>query len=117
MERLAVDRDLRLDLLDRGRKRVEQFTWEKTAKATVDAYRRVVRRPSERSLRMRRCLVDAILRWSEPRGSLPEPIASPPVEPQPLGIVNACNAVNHAVRRRLKRELARFPVVGGRKRA
>ena len=64
---------------------------------------------------MRRCLVDAILRWSEPREQpQPEPVVSPPVE---LGIFNACNAVNHAVRRRLKRELARFPVVGGCKRA
>jgi len=117
MERLAVDQDLRLDLLDRGRKRVEQFTWEKTAKATVDAYRRVVRQPSERSLRMRRCLVDAILRWSEPRHVEPQPIETLPIEPTTLGIFDACNAVNHAVRRRLRREISRFPAVGGRKRA
>ena len=93
------------------------FTWEKTARATVDAYRRVVRQPSERSLRMRRCLVDAILRWSEPRSVEPAPVETLPIEPQPLGIVHACNAVNHAVRRRLRRELSRFPAVGGRKRA
>ena len=56
MESVATDPALRDELRDRGLKRVEQFRWEQTARATVDVYRSAVFRPSQRSLQARRLL-------------------------------------------------------------
>src|SRR5205085_2804109 len=66
MESLATDDGLRDELRARGLKRVEQFRWEETARATVEVYRTAVLRPSGRSLQMRRHLREAILRWAGP---------------------------------------------------
>jgi hypothetical protein len=114
MELLATDSGLGDALRVRGLKRVEQFRWENTARATLEVYRSVVLRPSARSLNMRRHLRDAIIRWSEPK-IVPEsaiPIGSPP-----LGIRNALGALNTAVHSRLGRELGRFRLVADRKTA
>ena len=56
MEHLATNETLRDELRDLGLRRVEQFTWEKTALATLEVYRSAVLRPTERSLQMRRLL-------------------------------------------------------------
>jgi hypothetical protein len=109
IERLATDEVLREELRDRGSRWVEQFTWEKTARATYQVYRSAVLRPSARSLHMRRLLRDAILQWSGTLSSH-QPVA-------PMGILNACNALNLAVQRRLRNDLKRLPTVVGRKRA
>ena len=64
MESVATNEYLRNDLRERGIRRVEQFRWENTARATVEAYRSAVMRPSPRSLQMRRSLREGILRWA-----------------------------------------------------
>ena len=61
MEQMASDEELRGDLQERGRTRVELFRWERTARQTYDSYRRAVLHPSARSLDMRRRLLPAIL--------------------------------------------------------
>jgi glycosyltransferase involved in cell wall biosynthesis len=42
--RLVADESLRSDLAARGRERVKRFTWEATAEATVESYRRTLER-------------------------------------------------------------------------
>ena len=37
--RIAMDPELRQDLINRGRRRVEEFSWERTARLTLEAYR------------------------------------------------------------------------------
>jgi glycosyltransferase involved in cell wall biosynthesis len=64
MERVASEPELRKDLRERGFERVRAYSWEKTAKATFEAYRSTMLSPSERSLRMRRLLRDSIIDWS-----------------------------------------------------
>jgi glycosyltransferase involved in cell wall biosynthesis len=44
VSRLLGDPALRADLATRGRKRAMQFTWERTAQATIDSYVRATRR-------------------------------------------------------------------------
>jgi glycosyltransferase involved in cell wall biosynthesis len=39
MEKLLEDADLRREMIDRGRKRAREFTWEKSAMFTLEAYR------------------------------------------------------------------------------
>jgi len=39
--RIATDPELRQDLINRGRRRVEEFSWERTARLTLEAYREV----------------------------------------------------------------------------
>jgi glycosyltransferase involved in cell wall biosynthesis len=41
MERIAADRDLRADLVTRGFVRCKAFSWERTAKMTLDVYAEV----------------------------------------------------------------------------
>jgi glycosyltransferase involved in cell wall biosynthesis len=113
MELLATDPVLREDLHARGLKRVEQFRWEQTARATLDVYRRTVLRPSERSLQMRRLLRDAIIRWSEPDTfalSAQNEAAAWKLLNQSIGIRRAWRALNIAVGARLKRELKRIQI-------
>jgi len=116
MERIASDGALREDLCERGRKRVQEFRWEKTARATLEVYRSTVLRPSERSLRTRRLLRDAIIHWSEnrPLGFLSAAAEAAAAEMVPsIGIRSASRALDVAVRARLRRELRRFrPVIG-----
>jgi hypothetical protein len=117
METVARDEDLRDELRRRGLQRVEQFRWDDTARATVDAYRSAILNPSQRSLQMRRNLRDALMCWGEPAFQ-PLPPASPePTAPEPLGIRNAWRALNLALHGRLRRELGRFEHWGGRRSA
>jgi glycosyltransferase involved in cell wall biosynthesis len=112
MHQLAGSDALRAELRRRGRERVEQFTWEKTARATLEACRDAVLRPSERSLQARRLLRDAIVSWSRrvpPRQNLRFVAhASEPGAGEALGIRSACAALKGAVVRRLNRELKRL---------
>jgi glycosyltransferase involved in cell wall biosynthesis len=104
LTRVAFDESLRSDLRRRGLLHIEQFTWDRTAQATLQVYRSAVLQPSSRALRMRRMFIDIINSWSdfsELQG--------------PLGILDACGALNTALRRRLGRELKRIPALGGRK--
>jgi glycosyltransferase involved in cell wall biosynthesis len=118
MERIIVDEALREDLQARGLGRVEQFGWARTARQTVEVYRSTVFRPSERSLLMRRLLVDSIIHWSGDQervdmlASYERMIAG--VLPS-IGIRNACKSLQAAVRTRLRRELRRFPPIIARK--
>jgi glycosyltransferase involved in cell wall biosynthesis len=109
MERVACDADLRNELCARGYERVRSFTWEKTAKATLEAYRSAVQGPCERSLHMRRLLSDAILDWSAKntrQGA--SPLA-------PVGVREAFRALKKAVRNRVRREFRRLrPISVGR---
>jgi glycosyltransferase involved in cell wall biosynthesis len=41
LEKLLADSSLRRDLIDKGRKRAEQFTWERIAQRTLEVYCRV----------------------------------------------------------------------------
>ena len=106
---------------ERGLGWAERFTWEKTARATLDVYRSAVLRPPSRSLEMRRVLREAILNWAATCPSAGEPLpyaqGVSTVLPEDMGIINACRALNIAVHRRLRRELDRIPAVVGRKRA
>ncbi len=40
ISKVTRDEAMRIDLVDRGRKRLEAFSWEKTAAATLDVYRK-----------------------------------------------------------------------------
>ncbi len=112
MERLATDDDLQHELRNRGLGRAEHLTWERTARATLEVYRSVVLRPTERSLQMRRSLRDAIIHWSES-----SPTAPVIAVLDAMGIRHACLALNRAVHRRLRREMDRLPMNHKRKRA
>lgn len=43
---MVADRSMRQSFVERGRRRVREFTWEKCAKNTYDVYRRALREPS-----------------------------------------------------------------------
>ena len=108
MESVATDPALRDLLRDRGTKRIEQFRWDQTARATVEVYRSAVFRPSQRSLQARRLLRDAIVRWSEPRAAA-EWLDSYDdsdlfMMNQPIGIKNALRALNVSLHSRLRRD-------------
>lgn len=127
MERIIDDESLRADLRERGRRRIEDLQWRETARGTYQAYRKAVLNPSERSLQMRRSLSGAIAHWADVDGPFAPPVAetSPPepepepipepepepivVEPEPLGILNACEALGGALKRRIRRDLAHVP--------
>jgi glycosyltransferase involved in cell wall biosynthesis len=104
MERLATDRGLREGFRARGLKRVEQFRWEETARRTCDVYRSAILRPSDRSLRMRSHLREALLLWG---GSLPRLSASA-LWPESMGVRNSWRALSSALSTRVGRELRRF---------
>jgi glycosyltransferase involved in cell wall biosynthesis len=112
MDRVAHDESLRDELRERGLARVKEFRWEKTARETVRAYQETVRRPSERSLEMRRRLRDGILSWSEAGSTFNQDGAAhghhPVYADHPPGIRTAWRALNGAVHRRLLREMRRF---------
>jgi len=42
IRRITSDDKLARSLSERGRARCEQFTWERTARATLDVYRRAI---------------------------------------------------------------------------
>ena len=107
MEAFASDAKLREEFRARGLKRVEMFRWENTARRTYASYRSAVSRPSERSLRMRAHLREAILRWGHT-----VPTGLPAVEP--MGILNSINALQSAIQTRLARETKRFRSRGRR---
>ncbi len=114
MERLATDQALRETLKTSGLKRVGQSRWEDTARATLAAYRSTIRRPSERSLQMRRLLRDAVIHWAANPAFAESVETAGPTEAisldVPVGIRNALQALNFALSARLKRELRRLPV-------
>ncbi len=102
METLVRDHALRDGLRSRGRMYVANFRWEKTARATFEVYRSAVLRPSDRSLRSRRLLREAILKWAEPG-----PIGQAG-DFGPTGIRDAWRMLDGALQARLRRELRRF---------
>ena len=112
MEQMASDEELRGDLQDRGRTRVELFRWERTARQTYDSYRRAVLHPSARTLDMRHRLLPAILSWPDAMQRLQDhqhhaahhPIATL----QTLGIKQSWRSLNSAVQRRISREIKRL---------
>jgi hypothetical protein len=65
LRRLCDDRELRDVLIARGQARAELFRWERTAQLTVDVYKSVLSRPSERSLRARRYLLEVFPGWTD----------------------------------------------------
>jgi glycosyltransferase involved in cell wall biosynthesis len=69
MARLAEDEGLRAELASRGLKRAKEFSWEKTAELTMEAYREVLR-PSPSG------------RWSHERSEC-KPDRAPPVSKAP----------------------------------
>ena len=119
MEAVASDPAVRELLRDRGMKRVEQFRWEETARATVDVYRSAVFRPSQRSLQARRLLRDAIIRWSEPRAAAESLNSNIDTDlmmmGQPIGIKNALKALNVSLHSRLRRDRASLLRAFGRR--
>jgi glycosyltransferase involved in cell wall biosynthesis len=42
VRRLLEDRDLAAELVERGRRRAEEFTWERTARLTIESYERAL---------------------------------------------------------------------------
>jgi glycosyltransferase involved in cell wall biosynthesis len=102
MGRLASDDVLRARLRARGLERVGEFSWERTAQATLDVYRSTVLHPAPRSLAMRRRLRDAILSWSDSVSYLEV------VGARPLGIRSAWQALGGALHRRFRREISRL---------
>jgi glycosyltransferase involved in cell wall biosynthesis len=125
MELLATDDVLHEALRMRGLQRVEDFRWETTARATLEVYRAAVRRPSERSLQMRRLLRDAIFRWAQrpapTAGSGPAAgagatsLIDDATHEQSIGVKNAWRALNFAIGARLKREMRRLPLAANSK--
>jgi len=101
--------------------RAAQFRWEKTAHATFEIYRSAVLEPTERSLRARRLLREAILHWSElslADLSVPcEELDDSLTMSQSLGVRNAWRALNVAVNARMRRELRRFKPARGHRSA
>ena len=97
MEQIASDEELRGDLQDRGRTRVELFRWERTARQTYDSYRRAVLHPSARSLDMRRRLLPSILSWPDAMQRHQDHTAQFRMEAsQSLGIKESWNSLNLA---------------------
>jgi glycosyltransferase involved in cell wall biosynthesis len=119
MESVGIDQGLRDDLVARGKRRVEAFRWEQTARATVEAYRSAVFRPSNRSLQMRRQLEEAINLLSEPRATAAWLESREDWElvnaAHPLGIRNALKALNASLQARLRREIKRLQSASGRR--
>lgn len=128
MGRIIDDESLRAELRERGRRRIRDLQWEETARGTCEAYRKAILNPPERSLRMRRALTGAIAHWADadgpfatsPRASAPPPSSSPAAsaapspassagEPEPMGVINACQALQGALKRRIRRDLAHLP--------
>jgi glycosyltransferase involved in cell wall biosynthesis len=119
MERLASSEVLRACLRAKGKTWVEHFRWEKTARATLEVYRSTVLHPSERSLRMRRLLRDAIIDWSADRPLGVVEVSSecrPAGLPPSVGIRTAWRALQVAVRSRVTKDLRRFPAIVGKSR-
>ncbi len=44
IKRLCLDRQIREELIERGKKRLNVFSWEKSAKKTLEVYRRLIRK-------------------------------------------------------------------------
>jgi hypothetical protein len=108
MERVASDRELRDELRARGLARARDFSWERTAQATREVYRSVAVAPSDRALRMRRLLRDAMIDWS---AKAAHPAAGALA---PLGIREACRVLQTALRSRLRREVNRMRTMPAR---
>lgn len=101
MNRLATDRELRSELIERGHHRVNEFTWDRTAQMTRDVYRSVVSSPSSRSLTARRWLLDAGLAWGTGESAASR---------SSFGIRHAWRELDRAMRIRARRELGRLKI-------
>jgi glycosyltransferase involved in cell wall biosynthesis len=120
MELIARDEALRAELRNKSSSRVRELQWKTTARKTLDVYRSAVLRPSERSLRMRRLLRDAIVHWSGNhalRGSTFASGTGSSDLPASIGIRQAYRALDVAVRTRLSREIRRFRRIAARRTA
>jgi len=107
MDRLVRSPELRRQLYESGQRRVREFTWERTARQTVEVYRATVLRPSRRSLVVRRQLWEALLAWSAPETSADS--SQRPIEVLTApGIRIAWQELNGAVQRRVRREVKRL---------
>ena len=120
MELIARDEALRGELRKNGSIRVQELQWEMTARKTLAIYRDTILRPSERSLRMRRLLRDAIVHWSgnhSLRGCTFPSGTDSNLLPASIGIRQAYRALDVAVRTRLSREIRRFRRIAARRTA
>jgi glycosyltransferase involved in cell wall biosynthesis len=121
METLARRAELRAELRSIRLQRLAQFRWESSARATFEAYKTAVLRPSERSLRSRRLLRDSILHWARtdpfPLGMSSSGAIDPILAGRSLGVRLAWRAFNSAVQSRLRRDLRRLRRARWRKRA
>jgi glycosyltransferase involved in cell wall biosynthesis len=120
MEKIARDEALRNELREKGRIRVDELRWEETARHTLEVYRSTILAPSQRSLRMRRLLRDAIVHWSgnhslRPGASTWESGSASMA--QSIGIRQAYRALDVAVRARFTREIRRFRRITARRSA
>ncbi len=104
MTQIATNRDLRADLIERGSRRVSEYTWDRTARMTRDVYRSVVSRPSSRSLTARRLLNDANMAWASG--------AEMSYRAASFGIRSAWKELDRAMRVRARRELGRLKLRG-----
>jgi len=120
MELIAQDEALRTELREKGRVRVDELAWGKTARSTLEVYRSTILKPSERSLRMRRLLRDTIVHWSGNRSLRSSASASGNGSSElspPIGVRQACRALEAAVRTRFTREIRRFRRITARRTA
>jgi hypothetical protein len=109
MECVAADRDLRNNLRERGYLRVRAYSWQKTARATFEAYRSAILHPSDRSLCLRRSLREAIIDWSMKNSRRSAHATDPP------GVRESWHGLKTALHARLRREITRFrPLAPGR---
>jgi glycosyltransferase involved in cell wall biosynthesis len=121
MELLASDQGLRAALSERGSRRITQFRWEQTARATFEVYRSTVLKPSERSLRMRRLLQASLIQSAEAQAHATSRGLAGLIDPMLLdssiGIRNAVKVLSVALQARFQREIGRVSGAGQRKKA
>ncbi len=102
MQSVAADRALRENLRKRGYHRVRDFSWEKTARATFEAYRSAILHPSVRSLCLRRSLREAIVDWSNRNSRQCTNATDPP------GVRESWHGLKTALHARFRRKITRF---------
>jgi glycosyltransferase involved in cell wall biosynthesis len=101
MECVAASPELRNDLRERGYQRIRDYRWEKTARATFEAYRSALLHPSDRSLSLRRSLREAIVDWSMRNSRQCTNATHPP------GVRQSWHGLKKALQARLRREITR----------
>ena len=81
---------------------VRDYRWEKTARATFEAYRSAILHPSDRSLCLRRSLRAAIVDWSMKNSRQCGNATNPP------GVRESWHGLKTSLHARLRREIIRF---------